>query len=479
MNLFRVAAGIASVLTVSLIYARQGSEAAQPPAKSESGLPEILFVRAPVVTAGEFGTRFPRGSGIVRMSKRVSPDSITTLTPELFAATDPQVSFDGAQVLFAGQKEPGARWQIWEMAADGSSKRQLTDLAGDCLRPAFLPRDEIVFTVVTYDGPRATSQVYVAKGDGSGAHPITFGPGNFKVETVLHNGRILVSAASPLRPGPEVSRELFTLRPDGTGLKSLRCDHRRPAIRAQAEELENGAVVFVKYAGAELGGELAQIRRGALSNSTMILPNPVWSPRRLDGEKLIVARSNSSTRGTSGKFDLYSFDSARGQFGELVYSDPKLSSLQAVPLGPRPVPRWYWSTLNPQTPGYFVCLDSRLSREAPDGRLPGRIASVRVKTLEPGTNQEQTLGLAPVEEDGSFYIAVPPDRPVRFELVDSHGATVRAQRSWIWARAGEEHGCVGCHEDKAVAPDNRWPLALKRFDMPAQLGIKGGLVAAH
>jgi len=76
-----------------------------------------------------------------------------------------------------------------------------------------------------------------------------------------------------------------------------------------------------------------------------------------------------------------------------------------------------------------------------------------------------------VEKDGSFYIAVPPDRPVRFELLDANGAVIRAQQSWIWSRPGEERGCVGCHENKAIAPENRWPLALKRFDTPTPLGL--------
>jgi len=38
---------------------------------------------------------------------------------------------------------------------------------------------------------------------------------------------------------------------------------------------------------------------------------------------------------------------------------------------------------------------------------------------------------------------------------------------------------VGCHEDRAVAPENRWPLALRRFDAPFCLGVQPPLEAAH
>ena len=448
--------------------------------KSSSQLP-LLFVQAPVVSASE--NRFPQGSQLVRLDAATKPQSVANLTPEFFAAADPHISFDGTRVLFAAQARPGERWQIWEMNADGSDQHQVTHLSGDCLRPAYLAREGIVFTFVSAETGPSASQVYVSQLDGSEAHPITFGPGNFQVETVLKDGRVLVSASSPLVQDAKNSTELYTLRHDGTGLASFRCDHRQAAQRGQATELDDGSIVFVKStrSAGGVGGELAAIRRGALHNSSLSPLQAIsWSPRPLEARKLIVARKNAAPGINPGRFDLYAFDSASGQFGELIYRDPKLSSVEAVPVAAHPVPRWYWSTLNPKAnAGYFICLDSTLSADAPQGRIAAPIAHVRVLMLDPATNQDHALGEAPVEKDGSFYIAVPPDRPVRFELLDANGKVLRAQRSWIWTRPGEERGCVGCHEDKAVAPENRWPLALKSFDTPTRLGVEQGAAAAH
>ena len=132
-------------------------------------------------------------------------------------------------------------------------------------------------------------------------------------------------------------------------------------------------------------------------------------------------------------------------------------------------PRWYWSTLNPELQAGLFHLPRRyLAEGVPHGRIAAKLTRVRVLTLDAATQKESLLGEAPMEEDGSFYIAVPPDKPVRFEVLDAAGRVVRAQRSWIWARSGEEHGCVGCHEDRALAPENRWPLALRRFDTPTR-----------
>jgi hypothetical protein len=443
--------------------------------------PPIIFVQAPAISGDDLPNRFSQGSRLARTANGSTSSKVVNLTPEFFAAADPQISFDASKVLFAAQPEAGARWQIWEMNADGSTKRQVTHLEANCFRPAYLAHDEFVFTVVTSEGGRSESQIYVAKLDGTEAHPITFGPGNFQLETVMKDGRLLASAASPLTPGARDSGELYTLRHDGTGLASFRCEHRQPARRAQAAELDDGSVVFVKNTRAQggVGGELAMIRRGALHNSSLSPLTAIsWSPRPLEAGKLIVARRNPASG--NSKFDLYAFDSASGRFGELVYQDPKLSSVQAAPVSAHPVPRWYWSTLNPQAhAGYFVCLDAYHSADAPKGRIATPIARVRVLILDAATHQERALGEAPVEADGSFYIAVPPDKPVRFELLNAAGTVIRAQQSWIWSRPGEERGCVGCHEDKSVAPENRWPLALKRFDTPTRLGVEPETKAAH
>jgi hypothetical protein len=183
---------------------------------------------------------------------------------------------------------------------------------------------------------------------------------------------------------------------------------------------------------------------------------------------------------SAGKFGLYSFDFIHGKFQAPIYEDSELSSIEAVPVAAHPAPRWYWSTLSLEAKvGYFICLDASLSADAPQGRLSPLPSEVRVLALDPATHKENSLGKAHIEQDGSFYIAVPPDRPVRFELLNADGKVVRSQQSWIWARPGEEHGCVGCHEDRAVAPQNRWPLALQRFDTPTCLGVQAPLEAAH
>lgn len=479
MKFFRSDAAAFSLLAVGLLSMALQVPFASPESKNIGAAPqtEIGFIEAPLLAPGAPNKQFPRGSRLVRMTVGGQLRSPVNLTPQFFAVANPRISFDGSHVLFSAQTEKDAGWQIWEMAADGSHPRQLTHCLGDCLQAAYLPGDRIVYTAIGGNGPQRSSVLYVGQGNGENAHPITFGPGDFQVETVLHSGRILVSAESPLVAGGAGwgHRALYTIRPDGTGLHLFRQDASAGSVCASAEELEDGTILFVErngVAGGRVGGELASIPPGSLHRVVMTAPPSVYeSAQELQAGTLVVARRNSGPSPASLTFDLYSFDLARRSLGEILYRQSKISSVSPTPFVPHPAPLYYPSILHPeQKTGRMLCLNSYMSAEAAHGRIAGRIAQVRVIALEQG-GRERILGNAPVEKDGSFYMTVPSDTPVRFALLDPGGAVLRAQKSWIWTRPGEDRGCLGCHESQALAPENRRPLTLTRSDTPTPVGV--------
>jgi Hydrazine synthase alpha subunit middle domain len=451
---------------------KPSSSASRSSSLAKAARPDIVFVQAATFSDRSGGQRFPEGSRIVRLQSQTNPAVPQVLTPEFFAAADPQVGFDAARILFSGQKARGDKWQVWEMDADGSRQQQVTRCAEDCLRPGYLPGDEIVLTVLDQkDG----SHLAVANSDGSNLHRITFSPGDWWFETVLRDGRILASASWPLSPAAQSSapRLFYTLRPDGAAMDSFRCDHQPPSMREDAAELEDGSIIFIRVPVRpwQSGGELTEIQRGALAeNKIGTAGDGYLSPRPYFQNQLIVARRLSQSPGAPQRFALYSFDVQKQLIGAVIYRDPHLSSIQAVALAAHPVPKKFWSTLNLDSKvGYFISLDSYSSADAPNGRVASPIAQVRVITHDSGEDQERILGQAPVEKDGSFYLEVPADQPVRFELLDASGKLIAAEKSWIWARPGEQRGCAGCHGDKALAPENRWPMTLRRFDTPTHL----------
>jgi hypothetical protein len=85
------------------------------------------------------------------------------------------------------------------------------------------------------------------------------------------------------------------------------------------------------------------------------------------------------------------------------------------------------------------------------------------------TGKVMVLGTSPVEKDGSFFVQVPGDSPLKFELLNSQGNVVRKENGWMWARGGEQRICVGCHAGPERAPDNAVPQVLLRTTTPADL----------
>lgn len=113
----------------------------------------------------------------------------------------------------------------------------------------------------------------------------------------------------------------------------------------------------------------------------------------------------------------------------------------------------------------MMALDVRQSRE---GDLKIAPAEVRLEVLD-DAGHAVAMGSAPIEADGSFYVKVPADRPIRFAMLDAKGAIVRQEHGWFWIRKGEQRICVGCHTGPERASENRMPMVLTRTTTPVDL----------
>jgi len=134
----------------------------------------------------------------------------------------------------------------------------------------------------------------------------------------------------------------------------------------------------------------------------------------------------------------------------------------------RPTPPILTSVVLPDRhTGTLLCLNAY---EARPGVLPplspGAIRAVRVSravgdgAAVAGDPSWEILGQAPVLADGSFFVEVPADVPLRLTLLDAEGRALASLESGIWVRGNENRGCIGCHEEPDMAPENRRPLAI-------------------
>ena len=470
---------LAGLLLVAAFLSVAQERSRQP--GSGDGLPWV-FVQAPEVAALNAiadKDRFPRGSRIVLFTPPEQGGKVLSLTPDFWSAADPQVSFDGKSILFAGRRAKRDSWQIWEMEVDGRHKRRLTSCAGDCLKPAYLPGNRIAFTQVRWAGNRPQGRVRVAQRDGSGAHPITFGRTSFELASVLRDGRLLLLGRHSWGGSQNGSSvELYTVWPDGTGLASLRCEHDPNVARTTARETEDGSIVFIKssYTDASAGA-LAEIARGSQGNSVFGGAEGLYlSVQPLRHDEFVVAwrpgRTGSRSATHPSRYELRHLERTKSGPGRLMYRHPRLHSFDAVPVAAHPQPRLFPSILNrSKKTGTLIGLNSYLS--STERLVPGSIQKVRVLAQDEVAGGIRILGVAPVAADGSFFLEVPADTPLRLELLDASERPLAAQKSWFWVRPGENRACVGCHEDRALAPENTVPQILSRKDVPFRLTGQG------
>ena len=379
--------------------------------------------------------RFRKGAALIL----VSATGRQRIAPAFYAAADPAVSFDGSRILFAGKTAVTSTWQIWEVTVAGSSPRQVTRCETDCTHPLYIPDGSIAYTKASANG----SDLEIADPNAGAPRRLTFAPGRHVTQDVLRDGRILFQSDG----------ELYTVYPDGTGVESLRCDH--GPRRSGARQISSGDVIF------SVGGRLARFTPALASQ--VDVAQPEWESAGPIAE-VSPGRWIVPLRKPNGPFGLFLWNAEGGQV--LALENPAgTNAIQPVIVRRRAPPKQFPSGLvESRTTGNLLCLDARASREP----ITEAIATVQVHTRD-GAGTPVLLGRQNVAGDGSFYVEVPADRPLRIELLNESGRTVREEHGWFWMRPSEQRICVGCHAGPERAPENKVPEILLRTIVPEKL----------
>jgi hypothetical protein len=434
-------------------------------------------------------------SRIVIMAPRGSPAVLTT---EFAAAADPSVSFDGKRILFSGKRKAQDKWDIWEMDVDGQNKRQITRDFGNCREPEYLARssitppdfgDKVRWITFISDAagtceegkPELATSLYAAnlepiQGRGSVTRRSTFNLSSDFSPTVLQDGRVLFTSRQKCADSPE-RFPLLAANWDGTGL-NLFCGADQGAyFKTMACEMPDRTLVFVESAHpTDSGGRLARVsfRRPLHSHEPLSRGTGLYLfPHPWPAGTLVVSYS-------SGKesYGVYLFDFAKGMPGERIFDDPKWEDLDAQAVAPRPEPQGLISSVVDSLPwGHLHCL-SVYESDLPevkairkgDVRRVRFVEGVAASATQPRSSSSlsapdagtRLLGEAPVEPDGSFFVEVPADTPFLIQLLDEQGKVLETMPRWMWVRRGTSRGCIGCHENKELAPENRVSDAVRK-----------------
>jgi hypothetical protein len=428
------------------------------PQPAQSPEADVIVTAAPVyepLAALRGEERFPKGAQLLVVHAGKS----RALLDGFAATADADVSFDAKTVLFAGKKSAGDPWQVWELTLADHSLRKIVADASDAIRPLYLPGGRLVYAHRADRGYR----LEVAQLDGSAALPLSYLPASAVPSAVLKDGRILFESNFPLGSGS--TPELFLVYSDGSGVESYRCDH--GAARWGGTQLNSGDVVFTH------GATLARFTSPLAAESRIAAPRAEYAgavAETATGSWLVSARAGA---GSNYALKLWKPGAALLQTS-LARSGDDL--VEPVLVAPRTTPKRHPSGLHDWNYANLLALDARLSRE---GALKANPSSVRLESLD-AQGHPVVTGTAPVESDGSFFVKVPSDKPIRFAILDDKGAVLRQEHGWFWIRSGEQRICVGCHAGPERSSDNRLPAVLLRSTTPVDLtGVKEPRAAQH
>jgi hypothetical protein len=106
----------------------------------------------------------------------------------------------------------------------------------------------------------------------------------------------------------------------------------------------------------------------------------------------------------------------------------------------------------------YGCAPARFVRAIRGVPPPSGGMGVRQAIGETNFEQQQILGYAPVEPDGSFKLQVPADVPLALQVVDAEGRSIQTHTNWIQVRPGERRTCDGCHSPRRGAALNSGPV---------------------
>jgi hypothetical protein len=235
-------------------------------------------------------------------------------------------------------------------------------------------------------------------------------------------------------------------------VESYRCDH--GVNRHAARQLASRDILFTTGKGlARFTSALAtQVEMYPVRGGEFAGPVAEVTP----DEWLVSVRPNARA-----PYAIYRLNPASGALGKI----PDAPGVQPMVLAPREVPLRLPSGLHDWAGANLLCLNAYTSKTH---ITEGAIGSVRIYS-QSVAGQPALLGETPVESDGSFFLHVPSEQPLRMELRDRSGQVIEAERGWFWMRRGEQRVCVGCHAGPERAPENAVPKVLLRTDVPVAM----------
>ena len=365
-------------------------------------------------------------------------------------------------------------------------------------------------------------QAYVLfrmEADGSRMKPLSFANLSEWAPSVMTDGRIIWTRSEYLDKGANYGHTLWAIRPDGTHPELIYGnDTRNCSVNGrQVPGTSEISCTLISHFG-DFNGPIAlvDIAKGRFNPRAAASITPEvkynydrgWPRRECFRDPVPVARDYFLvSHAPWDRFGLYVIDRYGNR--EILYLDPAIGSMCPEPLRPVTRPPVLPAVNEAQRPAgehpdkhkqlgqFFV---ANVYEGLGPKVKPGSVKYIRVcqevkadlmrlpsgeyrndhRPFEdyyatpthkvrgphgwPSYVAKASLGIVPVEADGSANFYAPAGKVLYFQVLDGEFNELQRMRSVIQLQGGEKRGCIGCHEDRSsTAPSTlQRPLAMRQ-----------------
>jgi hypothetical protein len=429
---------------------------------------------------------------------------VSTLLEDLDGAVrDPQVHYDATRILFSYRKGGQKNYHLYEIRADGSDLRQLTDGPYDDIEPTYLADGAIVFCssrcnrwVNCWDTPVAT--LHRCDADGRNIRRLSANIEHDNTPWPLPDGRILHTRWEYVDRNQLWYHHLWVMRPDGTAQAAYYGNQHPGSVFIDAKPIPGSdKIILIDSPGhglSEHRGTVAVLDPSCgpdCRESLRHIPNGAdcRDPFALSEDSILAAKGKQLVLldGKGGRRLLFELP------GDLARNGAELHE-------PRPMIPRRREHVDPQRTdrgggtGTVFLADVYQGRNM-SGVKPGSIRRLLVVeplakpvnflglfggwtepiTLGGSFTLERVLGTVPVEPDGSAYFEVPAGTPLFVVAWDDRNNAVKRMQSFFAVMSGEALGCAGCHESRATAPRASSRASEAARSAPARITAFDGL----
>jgi hypothetical protein len=400
---------------------------------------------------------------------------------------DPVVHHDGHKILFSYREGQSPYYHLYEISADGTDLRQLTDGPYDDIEACYLPDGRIVFVSSRCERwvncwLTQVAVLHSCDADGSDIRAISANIEHDNTPWVLPDGRILYQRWEYVDRSQVDYHHLWTTNPDGTGQMVYFGNLHPGTVMIDAKPIPGSdkvvAIFSLGHGRTEHDGQLTVVdpragpddRRRARTIDSRTWRDPWAFSEELfmvsDGSRIVLLGADG------GELELYR-PSPKDVAAGLQVHEPR-------PLIRRPRERVIADRTDlSRSTGELILADVYEGRNM-DGVERGEIAELLVLEslpkpvnftggMDPLTwggsfTLERVVGTVPIEEDGSAYLEVPANRALFFVALDADGLAIKRMQSFLTVQPGEVLSCVGCHEPRTEGyhPARETPVAVQR-----------------